>query len=59
MRDVIEVYKRISDACRKGKGLRLSWEEVSAIACDGAVQQAIDTADDEAREAEATEAYLP
>lgn len=48
MTDVIAVYKRIATASVAGKGVRLTWEEVHAIACDGAVRQAINTADEEA-----------
>jgi len=47
MQDVIKVYKRLAKAVLAGKGVRLSWEEVHAITCDGAVRQAIDTADEE------------
>ncbi len=48
--DVIEVYKRIFKAARKGKGIRLTLEEVLVITCDGAVQQAVETAEVEADE---------
>ena len=47
--DVISVYKRIVESSRKGKGIRLSWEEACAVTCDGAVRQALDTAEDEER----------
>lgn len=50
MKDVIDVYRRISQASRAGRGVRLSLEEALAVTCDGAVRQAIDTADDEKRE---------
>lgn len=49
--DVIPVYKRIEKACRLGNGIRLSWQEVCAIWHDGAVRQAVETADDEERRA--------
>lgn len=50
MKDVIAVYRRIVEASRAHRGIRLSREDVFAITCDGAVQQAIDTADDEEQE---------
>lgn len=43
--DVITVYRKIAKASKAGKGVRLSWAEVAAINCDGAVMQAIDQAD--------------
>ena len=42
--DVITVYLRIQKAKKTGSGIRLSWRECVAIMCDGAVQQALDTA---------------
>jgi hypothetical protein len=47
MSDVIPVYRRIVKASLRGKGIRLSWADVNAIRCDGAVIQAIETADEE------------
>lgn len=46
--DVISVYLRIQKAYKRGTGTRLAWSEVAAIMCDGAVMQAIDTAEEEA-----------
>lgn len=43
--DVTTVYRKIVKASKAGKGTRLSWSEVAAITCDGAVMQAIDQAD--------------
>jgi len=49
--DVITVYRKIAKASKAGKGISLSWAEVAAITCDGAVMQAIDQADAEEQDA--------
>lgn len=51
IKDVVKVYRKILKASRSGKGVRLSWHEVTAIACDGAVQQCVETAEYEEEEA--------
>lgn len=52
--DVIAVYKRIHKAVKRRTGTRLTYMEAAAIWHDGAVQQAVETAEYEAEEPVAT-----
>ena len=44
-RDVIKVYNRIEKAAKRGTGMRLTNSELWDIWGDGAVRQAVETAD--------------
>jgi hypothetical protein len=45
MCDVIALYRRLEKSHKRGVGTRLTRDEVAAIMCDGAVRQAMETAD--------------
>jgi len=48
--DLLGTYRRILEAARHGRGVRLSADEVAAMVGDTAIRQVVDTAEEEEAE---------